>query len=357
MQRISRITKGLIRHPRFVDTERHFIPLCRDADDGLVIVLLAPTQSGKSIILKNVVSVLIESFHDPRPGAIPIVSLQVETVNDGRAKPKWLAIELLKAVKHPVYQHIGCLDEKDHYVPSRGLDEGRIRIAVKEAFHARFVRRSCLDEAHLLTRTKDSILRASILESIKSLCAIDRTLILAGGYELAYNGLFDSPHFCGRVITYDMGNYEESSKEDVEAWVRILKTYSKHLDLEPKSLLVDRFSYLLTVTNGVFGLLDKLLWKAKMTAFAKGTKIDGRILLASGPSQKEWKAVSTDIAKGRSYLASMGCAGASQASTASKQPVSNQSSSAVTTKKKSQHPFERAPNRNPNTAVEIGEDL
>jgi hypothetical protein len=303
MQRVSRVTGGIIKHPVFDEARDLFIPLCCGAGDGLVIALLGPTQSGKSLIFNEVVSELSRSFEDQRPGAIPIINLQIETVNDGRAKPKWLGIELLKVLRHPIYQHIGCLDERDHYIPSRGLDEGRIRTSLKEAFGARFARRVCLEEAHLLTRTKDPELRASILESVKSSCAIDRTLIVCGGYELAYKGLFDSSHFCGRVITVDMGNYEAKSKEDVEAWTRILKTYSGYLDLKPKSLLVDEFPHLLEVTNGVIGLLDKMLWVASIKARAKESSIDKRILYACTPPVKEQRAIALDIAKGCESLA------------------------------------------------------
>ena len=342
MQHVSKVTNGVIKHRLFEEAIKVFVPLCCDAGDGQVVVLLAPTQSGKSMILPMVTKALTQAFVDQRPGAIPIVSLTIETVGDGRAKPKWLGLELLKALRHPIYQHIGSLDERDHYVPSRGRDEGSIRIALKEAFIARCVRRVVLDEGHLLTRSQNREFRGSILESVKSTCAIDRTLIVAGGYELAYNGLFDSPHFAGRVVTYDMGHYTSEIKDLVDAWTRILKTYSAHLDLNPKSLLVDEFSYLLEVTNGVVGLLDKMLWLAMIQARVSGSKIDKRILRASSPPTSERKVIALDIERGTDAL-----------SRQTNVIYSAANSEKTKAHKENQKPFVRSPNRNAAMQVEV----
>lgn len=279
-----------------------FLPMSLDAGDGLVILLLGPTQCGKSIVFQEVVRALKDAFVDSRPGAIPIAELQIETVGDGRAKPKWLGLELLKVLRHPIYEHIGALDEHEHYFPSKGRDEGTIRVALKSALNGRYTRRVCLDEVHLLTRTKDPELRAAILESVKCTCAINRTLIASGGYEIAYKGLFDSAHFSGRVVTYDFGHYESSRKDDVRDWVRILKTYSQHLKLKPETLLIDEFEALMHMTNGVVGLLDKLLWRAQISANSKRSPIDRSILFGSAPPAKEQASIAKDISDGKAAL-------------------------------------------------------
>jgi hypothetical protein len=59
------------------------------------------------------------------------------------------------------------------------------------------------------------------------------------------------------VITYDFDHYDADNKEDVDAWVRILKTYGAHLELSSDTLLLYTFQDLIYVTNGVVGLLDK----------------------------------------------------------------------------------------------------
>lgn len=347
MQNVSRITGSVIKHPNFEKARSIFLTMCRDATDGLVLLLVGPTQNGKSIILQQVVSTLQEAFRDPRAGAIPIVYLQIETVSEGRTKPKWLGIELLKALNHPIYKYIGCLDENDHYFPSKGRDEGTIRIAVKEGFSQRFTRRVCLDEVHLLTRTKDPDLRASILESVKSACAIDRTLIASGGYEMAYKGLFDSSHFCGRVLICELPNYVPENKVDRAAWLRILKTYSPHLQLKPDTLLVDECFPLMTFTNGVIGLLDKMLWLASVKARAMSTCIDKNILFSSAPPKGEQTAIKKDIEMGKRALSS---ADVMRIEPAKDEEATDDS------KKSGRVAFERNPDRNPAMDVNLYAD-
>jgi hypothetical protein len=354
MNRISRVTNGVIKHPLLERARDIFVPLCRDATDGIVLLLLGPTQCAKSIIFQEVVPILKNSFQDNRPGAIPIVDLQIETVSEGRTKPKWIGIELLKALNHPIYKYIGSFEENEHYFPSKGRDESTLRIALKEALTYRFVRRTCLDEAHLLTRTKDPELRAAILESIKSTCAIDRSLIACGGYEMAYKGLFDSAHFCGRVISFDFGHYSSSNPHDIESWARILKTYSGKLDLEPKTLLLNEAINLLHWNNGTVGLLDKHLWFCSIQAKARHQRIDKMILRACAPPEKERRAIAEDIRKGKEAL---------QPSSNFAIPSATQPSQEVDRldAKKDEPgqrspPFQRRPNRNAAIEVAIHDD-
>lgn len=353
MNRVSRVTGGVIKHPLLERARDIFVPLCRDAADGIVLLLLGPTQCAKSIIFHEVVPILKNCFQDSRPGAIPIVDLQIETVSDGRTKPKWIGIELLKALNHPMYKHIGSLEEREHYFPSRGRDESTIRIALKEAFTNRFTRRTCLDEAHLLTRTKDPELRAAILESIKSTCAIDRSLIACGGYEVAYKGLFDSSHFCGRVICFDFGHYSPGNPADIESWARILKTYSVKLDLKPKTLLLDEVINLLHWSNGIVGLLDKHLWSCSIHAKARHLPIDKTILRTCAPPEKERKAIAEDIRKGKEALQP-------SSSFAIPPPTSSRQEDRPDTNKgdsrQGHPPFQRKPNRNASMEVVLQDD-
>jgi len=355
VNRVSRVTGGVIKHPLLERARDEYIPLCRDATDGIALALLGPTQCGKSVIFNEVVPILRTSFKDERPGSIPIVGLQVETVSEGRTKPKWIGIELLKELHHPIYKHIGALDENDHYFPSKGRDESTLRIALKEAFQNRFTRRVCLDEAHLLTRTRDPELRAAILESIKSTCAIERSLIACGGYEMAYKGLFDSSHFCGRVIHFDFGNYSKDVPADVETWARILKTYSVKLDLKPRTLLVDETVNLLYWNNGTLGLLDKHLWKCSMLAKARHQPIDAATLRACAPPEKERRSIALDIRKGREALRS-----SSEFPIATPEPRASEDQTASQSKRElpnqKRAPFERNPRRNAAMEVTLHDD-
>lgn len=355
MNRVSRVTNGLIKHRLLERARDEFIPLCRDAADGIAVLLVGPTQCAKSILFHEIVPILKSSFRDDRPGAIPVAELQIETVSEGRTKPKWLGLEMLKVLQHPIYKFIGSFEEKDHYFPSKGRDESTIRIALKEAFTNRFTRRICLDETHLLTRTKDPELRAAILESIKSSCAIDRSLIACGGYEIAYKGLFDSSHFCGRVITFDFGHYSADKADDVESWVRVLKTYSDKLDLKPKALLIDEAINLLRWNNGTVGLLDKHLWFCSIQAKARHVPIDKTILQACAPPEKERKSIAEDIRRGKEAL----LPSSSFMPPIEQRPSPKMEARSEEGKRGSRRnipPFHRNPDRNAATEIELHED-
>jgi hypothetical protein len=280
-------------------------------------------------------------------GSIPVIDLQVETVSEGRAKPKWLGIELLKLVEHPMYKHIGAIDEGSHYSPSKGRDEGTVRIALKEGFNYRRVERVCLDEGHLLTRTKDAELRASILESLKSSCAIKRSLIIAGGYELAYKGLFDSAHFAGRVTTYDYGSYSPNNPVDVNEWKKVSKTFSVRLDLEPETLLTDRVLYTMVRCNGTVGVFERWLWSCKCHAAARSKRIDFDLLHACSPPAKEIAATKSDIELGRSALAAL------PVPRSKPKAKAEEDKGATAPKKAERKPFERSPNRSAAETIEV----
>lgn len=357
MNRVSRVTNGVIRHRLHERACDEFIPQCRNADDGIVLNLLGPTQCGKSIILNEIISILRASFKDERAGAIPIIDLQIETVSEGRTKPKWLGIELLKTLHHPIYEYIGAFNENEHYFPSKGRDEATIRIALREAFKCRFTRRTCLDELHLLTRTKDPELRAAILESIKSTCAIDRTLIACGGYEMAYKGLFDSSHFCGRVLNFDYGNYSMDVPDDVESWARILKTYSGKLDLNPKALLLNQTVNLLYWNNGTLGLLDKHLWQCREQAKARHQAIDLALLKACAPPERERRTIALDIKKGQEALQTSADFPTPGSESAASKDQSKPAPKGKNEPVKQRHPpFERNPNRNAAMEVALHEN-
>jgi hypothetical protein len=348
---MPKITKLPIKHRLYNNAGRIVPPLCADAPDGQVIAFLGPTQAGKSIILSKVISCLEIAFPRDTPGAIPVVSLKIETVNEGRAKPKWLGIMLLKLLQHPMYKHIGTFEENERYTPSKGRDEGTIRIALNEAFTYRSTRRTCLDEAHLLTHAKDPDLRAHILESVKSACAIDRTLIICGGYELAYRGLFDSSHFAGRTIVYDFGSYGDNPVDLLE-WIRISKTVSKYLDLKPESLLVDQARYTLIVANGTFGLLEKWLWNCRVHANAFGRPIDLELLKTCAPPIEEQKTIREDIRKGAKALSNMSVISTgAHAKDGRTEDAGNASKPEQATK-----PFTRKPNRAAPATIELNDD-
>jgi hypothetical protein len=231
-----------------------------------------------------------------------------------------------------MYEHVGEFDELDHYRPSRGRDEGTMRVALEVALAARSTSFVLLDEAHHLTHTNNRDVRTNVIQSIKCLGAIDRTLVLVGGYELAYRGLFDSAHFAGRLMCVELAPYTKSC-DDLAEWERILKFCSKHVVTRPSTLLLDEAALLLQVTNGCFGLLEKVLWAARSLSGPKA--IDRRGLRAVYPSRHEHEAIKHDIATGKQALASL----------TTDRPAKQTEDTKSAKNKATNRPFSRKPNR------------
>lgn len=350
-----KITDLPIQHMLFQKATSVFGHMCVNACDGIVLAMVGPPQAGKSIIFNHIVDEVSRTYAR-EDGSIPVISVQMQSVEEGRVKGKWLSLMLLKELKHPVYMHIGELDELDHYLPSRSRDEGSLRAATDAALRGRGTKRVAVDEAHLLTRTKRSELRGHILESLKSMAAINRTLLLCGGYELAYQGLFDHPHFAGRTVVYDIGRYTDSLMHR-EEWKRILDHFAKYLDLEPRCLLLDFVDVILLVTNGVIGLAEKWLWMCKQYAEATHKPITIDVLRSFAPSLNEQRIIAEDIRRGTQALKNLPDMAKTTPVSTPTSPSDGASSSKAESKPRStRRPFERAPRRIKMSGFEIYQD-
>jgi hypothetical protein len=299
-----RINPAAIAHAKYAATRKLFGELVASSPGDLVIVLVGPTQVGKSEIFRETVQRLKKATASARPGAVPVVEACVATTQTGRISPKYVAIKLLECLKHPMYLHLAALDEADRYRPHRGLDETTIRLALDQGLHARQTMFAGLDELHHVTHTGNERLRADVLQSLKCLAAPGRTFFGAGGYELAYRGFFDSAHFCGRLVIVEFPRYTDCASDLLE-WARILKTIGMHLPLATPSLLVDHCNELLDATCGSFGVLEKHLWQASVSARVLGQKLRWRDIAEVLPGKKQRDTILADILKGEAALDKM----------------------------------------------------
>lgn len=325
------ITKGVLRHRNFVSAESALKNLVLACGGDQVIALVGCTRAGKSTIFRRLVQEVAACTAGHAKGTLPLIQLNIETSQEGRISPKYLTLQMLKALGHAKYVHFGEMDEAHHYIPSRGFDESSMRLALHSALNHRQTRFTFVDEAHHLTHTKSVRLRANVLQSIKCLCAVDRTLVMVGGYELAYGGMFDSAHFAGRLHVVDLPPYEDSD-EDMTVWCEIVKRMGEHLPLANPKLLVNEAEWLRHAANGSVGLLQKLLFECKVESQTTSGRIDKRMLLAHAPPAKENSAIRRDIELGKEALTRF---------TVIKPPLHQAST------RKGRRPFQQKPTRRP----------
>ena len=302
---------------------------------GQILALVGPTQVGKSLLFDICMDEISKNLRPVSDNHIPLIKHELKTANDGRISTKLVVLELLKKLKHPLYTDIGELIAPAPYRVRNQLEESMLRLALACAVDTRCTEIIGLDEAQLMTRTRDPTLRANILESFKTLCSRDRTLFLSGGYELCVEGFFDSAHFAGRLVVVEFPPYSKSSLTE---WLRLIKTVGTHLELHPLTLLVDMGEELLDVCLGVPGLVLKLLQTAGQLARAHGdrsiTKDGVRVCY---PKTLERDVIRRDIERGQRSL---------EQYVVGKPPTPQ----AAESPKRTRPPFERDASRHP-TAV------
>jgi hypothetical protein len=111
------------------------------------------------------------------------------------------------------------------------------------------------------------------------------------------------------------------------------------------------FPDLLYATNGVVGLLDKMLWSASFVAQAKQIRINKSILLSGAPPEKERAAVALDIKLGKEALKACPTIAIKPQTKETDQPTAKGEE-----KKGSRQPFARNPNRKAAMDIEIHVD-
>lgn len=292
-----------VGHRNYAYAKKLYTTHVLNAPPDKVVALIGPTQSGKSTIFCSAFEQAEGQTKGHADNLIPELGLKIEAPNDGRINSKFLNFQLLKELRHPVYQHIGAFDELSHYLPSRGRDDATLRTAVGNAMSSREVRRCFLDEAHHLTYTKDPELRNRILESLKCSMAFDRTLFLCGGYELAFNGFFDSAHFSGRLMIVELAPYTDVD-DDILIVAGILKRLEEEgcLRFEKLGLLTGYARPLLIANNGSVGLIMNQLYEAQAIANSEGRKINEDILLRTMPPEAVRLKIKEDIKRGQDAL-------------------------------------------------------
>lgn len=289
-------------HYKYNQASQLFINQCLRAPPGWITLLTGPSGTGKSILLNEAYSQIKKcNSASIADGNIPVIKLKLENTADGKVKTKWIAIELLKELNHPVYKHYGSIDQAKHYFPSNSKDEATARSSLKECIKQRKTTHCMLDEVHIITATKNDEYRNSILESIKTALAIETSLILVGGYSFTYSGIFNSAHFASRCNIIDMGFYR-NTKEDLIHWKKISKNFNKYLRLERPDLLIKHAEMTLDLSCGVYGNFEKWMWQCKVHSDQNDVPITLDIIERFAPFDKAITAIRKDQEIGEENL-------------------------------------------------------
>jgi energy-coupling factor transporter ATP-binding protein EcfA2 len=303
-----------MRKPKLTDVIEHRnFRFCLDVLKGIfrlcpteaAILLVGPTNGGKSQLLAYLVSFLIhEIYQGAGPNDRSVIGFSAMTTRQGHTTPKFALHELLEDVGHPFFQQEPISTEAAPlYRPAIKTDETFCLRALKGAFHSRNVKVAAVDDAHYLVRTKDEQYKASLLEAMKGVITPQTTLVLAGGYELAQVAMAYRTHFAERLLIVHLPRYGKN-KSDTTEWRRVVATMgqSPKLRLRSPNLLTDEADRLRHECHGVVGILEKRLVLAQAFADACRTPISAKVLNQTRPTALQWETTEADIKRGEKLL-------------------------------------------------------
>ena len=350
------LTPTPIKHRNYLQSKHAFGALCRSPIISKAVALIGPTNAGKSTILYQCYIQALADFAAANKWLEPVIGMRMATSQDARVSQRYLLLQLLKALRHPTYEHVGELDELEHYLPQGSRNETSMRIAAERALVSRCTSQSYLDEAQHLTHTGNLEFQDRLFQSIKTLLAVDRALFLAGGYELAYNGMFNCAHFSGRLIVVEYPPYREV-EDDIMEFVGVLRAWEQLVPVQ-KELLVKNAIPLLRAHNGIVGSAEAHVFDCKVRAEASGALIDETLLYACMPTRAAQEKIAQDIEQGQEALRRCGKdiqlvsqpsgegATTSNAGRKSKLPSAESTDQHIQKNRKKKHkPFVRAPKR------------
>ncbi|PSD20988.1 hypothetical protein C7E15_02515 [Stenotrophomonas maltophilia] len=295
-------SESAIMHEKFAFLWRYLQRFTAVSNGGDIILIVGPSNSGKSQLLALLTRHLRENlFAAVEPGHLPIIGAKANPSRDSRMTPKQVALALLADGGHVLYDPER--QEKTGFYPSmKPSSEDLLHTHLSELVFRRAVRYVIVDEGQLITRSKDKLFAATLLESLKSLAGSNRNLVVCGGYDLLEPALALRSHVAVRTIVLHLAPYEPET--GLLEWRRILKTMSKSEKLNGLGrFLNDSALQLLTESHGCVGVLERRLKDSLAWSAAHGLPLDERMFVERRPIRLQWEAQRNDIEQGKAQLA------------------------------------------------------
>lgn len=345
-------TSTPIDHPNFAFPWNYFKEFARTSNGGDIILIVGPSNSGKSQLLSMIAKHLRESvFPEVESGSVPIIGASAQTSSDSRMTPKHLVETLLADGGHLMFDAEKQV-RMGFYTPSQRITEAKLLRLLSGMLVSCNVRYVLIDEGQFITRTKDKLFAATLVESLKTLAGPQRNLVICGGYELLEPVLAYRAHVAARTVVLHLAPYQLPTGS--RAWAAILKAMTVNGTLGCSEHVLRAFANeLLDECNGCIGVLERRLRDASAWAAACGAVLDESVLRARRPNRMKWEAERNDIDVG---LANLGLVEWSSGDDGRPVLVSSglerhgkfkSSSSKKERTSRSTRPFERKPNRFP----------
>lgn len=289
-----------IQHRNWDEALSHLYSLLSVVNPGEVISITGPSRSGKTSLIKKIISMLDSSVSDDKSGYIN--SIYVLADNDGshgRFSTKSFIWDNLCELHHPAYTYSGI----DNIINYDRTSESTMYKALVSALKHRKVRYVFFDEVqHVNYVSKESVAPHRVMDSWKNLAMkAGVVLILSGSYPML-EIIRNSPHLLGRQYKVHLPRYLDTI-DDLGEFASIIQQFEK---LMPESCraesLISHTRYLQTYTYGCIGLLRKWLLDATIVAVQCRCSIDRIILEKTRFSDDDIAAIGREILDGERIL-------------------------------------------------------
>ncbi|WP_454832875.1 ATP-binding protein [Pseudoxanthomonas wuyuanensis] len=292
-----RLTETL-SHPNFELCARE-LECFAEFGPGQLIVVVGPSQVGKSMLLKLFVEFLVsEVYRDVPQDRLPIIGANANLARDGRTAPKYLYEMLLGDAGSPLYNTAKLL-EAAGYRPTKVSSEHALLAALTRGLRALKTDYVLADEAQFMVRASSKAFQASLLESLKSLISFQRSAVLVGGYEFAKVLLEYREHLASRPMLVHLERYRYTD-DGYTHWLKVLKAFSEShlLEFENDQVLLHLAEELLNECLGVIGILQSRLLRSMAHAKATNTRISEKIVRSFRLKKGQWELLRTAIESG-----------------------------------------------------------
>lgn len=298
----------LLEHkPKLTETLSHLnFELCAremecfaEFGPGQLIVVVGPSQVGKSMLLKLFVEFLVRDVYRNVPeGVLPIIGANANLARDGRTAPKYLYEMLLGDAGSPLHATQKVL-EAAGYRPTRVSSEHALLVALTRGLQALKTDYVLADEAQFMVRASSKAFQASLLESLKSLISFQRSAVLVGGYEFAKVLLEYREHLASRPMLIHLERYR-STDEGYTNWLKVLKAFSESrvLEFDHDEILLHLAEELLVECHGVIGILQQRLLRSMARAKATDTRISEKTIRSFRLKKGQWELLRAAIESG-----------------------------------------------------------
>lgn len=283
------LLNGTLEHAHFQAWNREAQACITHASKGTLIFVVGPSGAGKSTLRSHLERTSYRTDDHSSRDQIPLVSVLAANAESGYFSSKDFYSRLLDQVGDP-FRRVGVsagdqqtkamtpeqlafLREEFWSTIRVPMTEIKIRRAFECLAKAVHVQTIFVDEAQSMCLTHINRSPSDHLESLKIMAErLGIIIFLFGTYDLLeiWNHSAQLNRRC-RII--HLRRYNETSKDDRDAFFAVLRMYSKSLKFEELRTLDRHAKDILAWTFGVFGEVHGLFERAKLCALSQGRDV------------------------------------------------------------------------------------